>query len=171
MAENTDDAMVLRELVPAEPLLPEPGLPAWAWFALAAATIGLAVLVVFLRRKRSAAAADPARARQEAYARAKAALESAPAGGMQEAATRVSVTLRRYLADVCGDPALFETHEEFIARHQALAGYPEDLRKVTAEGFSHLARLKYGPDATGDPAALFNGARQLLDRLHQHQPA
>ena len=70
-----------------------------------------------------------------------------------------------------GDPALFETHEEFISRHQALASYPEDLRKVTAEGFSHLARLKYGPDATGDPIALVTAARQLLDRLHQQQPA
>lgn len=170
MAENTEDAMALRELVPVEPLLPDPGIPPWVWFAAAAAVLGLALLVVFLRRTRSAAE-DPAKARKEAYARAKAALETVPAGGIQEAATRVSVTLRRYLADVSGDPALFETHEEFVARHEALTKYPEDLRKFTAEGFSHLARLKYGPDATGDPAALFNGARQLLDRLHQHQPA
>lgn len=170
MAESTEDAMALRELVPAEPLLPDPGIPPWVWFAAAGAVLGLALLVIFLRRARSAAE-DPAKARKEAYARAKTALETVPAGGIQEAATRVSVTLRRYLADVSGDPALFETHEEFVARHEALAKYPEDLRKVTAEGFSHLARLKYGPDATGDPAALFNGARQLLDRLHKHQPA
>ncbi len=170
MADSTEDAMALRELVPAEPLLPDAGIPPWVWFAAAAAVLGLALLVIFFRRARTSAE-DPAKARQEAYVRAKAALESAPGGGIQQAATRVSVTLRRYLADVCGDPALFETHEEFVARHQVLEKYPADLRKVTAEGFSHLARLKYGPDATGDPAALFNGARQLLDRLHQHHPA
>jgi hypothetical protein len=170
MAEPTDDPMALRELVPAEPLLPDPGLPPWAWFAMSLALLALIALVIFVRRSKSEIA-DPRLAREEAYLRAQQELEAAPGGGMQEAATRVSVTLRRYLAAVCGDPALFETHEEFIARHAALASYPEDLRKVTAEGFSHLARLKYGREASGDPVALFNAARQLLDRLHKHQPA
>lgn len=170
MAEPTDDPMALRELVPVEPLLPDPGLPAWAWVAIALATLGLLVLVIFLRRGK-AELSDPLRAREEAYLRAQKDLEAVPGGGIQEAATRVSVTLRRYLADVSGDPALFETHEEFVARHHALASYPEELRNVTAEGFSHLARLKYGPDGGGDPVALFNAARQLLDRLHQQQPA
>ena len=164
MAEPADDPMALRDLVPAEPLLPDPGLPPWAWVAISLAIFSLIALAVFLRRSKTVAA-DPRLAREEAY------LEAAPAGGMQEAATRVSVTLRRYLAAVSGDPALFETHEEFISRHAALASYPEDLRQVTAEGFSHLARLKYGREASGDPVALFNAARQLLDRLHKHQPA
>jgi len=170
MAETTDDAMALRELVPVEPLLPEPGLPPWAWVAIGLGIFAAALLVVLIRRSRSRPEA-PSRIREEAYLRARQELESVPGGGIQEAATRVSVTLRHYLASVSGDPALFETHEEFISRHQALASYPEDLRKVTAEGFSHLARLKYGPDATGDPIALVTAARQLLDRLHQQQPA
>lgn len=169
MAESNEDPMALRELVPVEPLLPDTGLPAWAWFSISLAILAIAGLVMFLRRARTSLP-DPLRAREEAYLRAQKALESAP-GGMQEAATRVSVALRHYLADVCGDPALFETHEEFVARHEALASYPEDLRRVTAEGFSHLARLKYGPEGKGDPVALFNAARQLLDRLHSHQPA
>lgn len=170
MAEQSEDAMILRELVPAEPLLPDPGLPPWAWVAIALASLALIGLVVFLRRGKPAAS-DPRHAREEAYLRAQQELEAVPEGGIQQAATRVSVALRRYLASVSGDPALFETHEEFVARHAALASYPEELRTVTAEGFSHLARLKYGRDATGDPVALFTAARQLLDRLHQHQPA
>jgi hypothetical protein len=170
MAEPTDDPMALRDLVPAEPLLPDPALPPWAWVAIGLAIFAAAALVVFLRRAK-AVVADPHHAREEAYLRAQQELEAAPGGGMQEAATRVSVTLRRYLAAVSGDPALFETHEEFISRHAALASYPEEIRKVTAEGFSHLARLKYGPEASGDPVALFGAARQLLDRLHKHQPA
>ncbi len=170
MAEPADDPMALRDLVPAEPLLPDPSLPPWAWVAISLAIFALIALVVFLRRSKTVAA-DPRLAREEAYRRAQQELEAAPGGGMQEAATRVSVTLRRYLASVSGDPALFETHEEFISRHAALASYPEDLRKLTAEGFSHLARLKYGRESSGDPVALFSAARQLLDRLHKNQPA
>jgi hypothetical protein len=170
MDTQADDALSLRELVPAEPLLPEPGLPTWAWLAIAGAALALVALTVFLRRDKRAAA-DPALAREQAYRAAVTELEAPPAGGMQEAATRVSIALRRYLAAVAGDPALFETHEEFVARHEALARYPEDLRKTTAEGFSHLARLKYGREASGDPATLLAAARQLLDRLHQHSPA
>lgn len=170
MEEQADDALVLRELVPAEPLLPSPGLPLWAWLAIAAAGVALLALVFFLRRAKREKT-DPSLVREQAYRTAIGELESPPARGMQEAATRVSVALRRYLAAVSGDPALFETHEEFVARHESLAGYPEDLRKSTAEGFSHLARLKYGREAAGDPIVLFSAARQLLDRLHQHPPA
>ena len=170
MAEPTDDPMALRELVPAEPLLPDPGLPPWAWAAIALAVIALAGLVMFLRRQKSAIP-DLRLAREQAYRQALGELEPVPVGGIQEAATKVSVALRRYLAAAAGDPALFETHEEFISRHEALARYPEALRQATSEGFSHLARLKYGRDARGEPEALFTAARQLLDRLHQHQPA
>lgn len=169
MNEQAEDALVLRELVPVEPLLPPPGLPWWAWLAIGTGVVALVCFLAFLRRAKRQKT-DPVRAREEAYRAALAELE-APAKGMQDAATHVSVALRRYLAAVSGDPALFETHEEFIARHQVLAGYPEALRQATAEGFSHLARLKYGRDVSGDPTSLFAAARQLLDRLHQHSPA
>jgi hypothetical protein len=170
MAKESDDALVLRDLVPAEPLLPDPGMPPWAW-VLIGLIVAAGVGVVFFIRRTQTTAADPRHLRDEAYARAQHDLEAVPEGGMQAAATEVSLVLRRYLATVCGDPALFETHEEFVSRHAALASYPEELRNVTAEGFSHLARLKYGREANGDPVALFTAARQLLDRLHHHQPA
>ncbi|WP_193213091.1 DUF4381 family protein [Luteolibacter marinus] len=172
MDKNADDTLVLRDLVPAEPLLPDPALPAWAWIAIALVALGLVGLVIVLARKQRKSPAENARAAvEEAYRQACSELNSTPSGSIQEIATRVSVILRRYLATAAKDPALFETHEEFIARHAALSGYPEDLRATTAEGFSHLARLKYGRDATGSPDVLLTGARQLLDRLHQHQPA
>lgn len=172
MKETTDDALKLRDLVPAEPLLPDPGLPAWAWIAIALASLALlGLLVFFLRRRRKVSLVDPRAVREEAYRRAVAELGQPSGETLQEAATKISIALRRYLAVVSGDPALFETHEEFVARHESLASYPEELRKLTAEGFSNLARLKYGREATGDPVALFSSARQLLDQLHQHQPA
>ena len=173
MKETTDDALVLRDLVPAEPLLPDSSLPVWAWLFIVSGTLLLGILIWYLiRRQKPVGIVDPQKVRDEAYRRAVAELEAASGGGtMQEAATRVSIALRRYLAVVSGDPALFETHEEFVSRHESLAKYPEELRQTTAEGFSHLARLKYGREASGDPAALSSAARQLLDRLHQHQPA
>ena len=170
MAKESDDTLVLRDLVPADPLLPDPGLPPWAWVLIGLAIAAVVGFAFYLRRTKLAGV-DPRHIREEAYAQAQHDLEAVPEGGMQVAATKVSLVLRRYLAIVCGDPALFETHEEFISRHAALASYPEELRNVTAEGFSHLARLKYGREANGDPVALFGAARQLLDRLHQHQPA
>lgn len=172
MKEEANDALVLRDLVPVEPLLPEPPLPLWAWIAIGlAALVLLAGVIAMLRRKKDAAAGTPRAATEEAYRRAVAELEAISGGSIQEVATRVSVTLRRYLAVACSDPALFETHEEFISRHGALEKYPEELRDFTAEGFSHLARLKYGREAKGDPAVLVSGSRQLLDRLHKHLPA
>ena len=171
MKESTDDALVLRDLVPAEPLLPDPVLPLWVWLAVAGGILLLLALAWLLLRRRPTGMVNPVKVREEAYRRAAAELASPTGGSMQEAATKISLVLRRYLAVVAGDPALFETHEEFVARHESLASYPVDLRQTAAEGFSHLARLKYGREAEGDPAALFSSARQLLDRLHQHQPA
>ncbi|QJE99064.1 hypothetical protein [Luteolibacter luteus] len=172
MKQTPDDALVLRDLVPAEPLLPDSSLPVWAWFFIASGTLFLGILIWYLiRRQKPVGMVDPRKVRDEAYRRAIAELEGPGTDTMQEAATRVSIALRRYLAVVSGDPALFETHEEFVGRHESLAKYPEELRRDTTEGFSHLARLKYGREANGDPATLFSTARQLLDRLHQYQPA
>lgn len=172
MKETTDDALVLRDLVPAEPLLPDSGFPLWAWLFIFSGGLLLGILIWYLiRRQKPVGMVDSRKVRDEAYRRAVAELENPGTSTMQEAATRVSIALRRYLAVVSGDPALFETHEEFVGRHESLAKYPEELRQTTAEGFSHLARLKYGREANGDPASLFSSARQLLDRLHQHQPA
>ncbi|WP_035601666.1 hypothetical protein [Haloferula sp. BvORR071] len=172
MAAPTDDAFVLREPVPAEPLLPDPGLPLWAWGLIGLVAVGLIVgLILLLRRGKKPAGVNMPALREAAYRRALTELEGKPGETIQEAATTVSIALRRYLATVSGDPALFETHEEFVARHESLASYPEDLRQSTAEGFSHLARLKYGREASGDPVALYTAARQLLERLHQHRPS
>ena len=172
MAEPTDETFVLRDPIPAEPLLPDPGLPLWAWGLIGLGVLALiAGLIVLLRKRKPPGLVNQESARAEAFRRAMAELQGGGGQTIQEAATSVSITLRRYLAVASGDPALFETHEEFVARHQSLASYPEDLRSSTAEGFSHLARLKYGPEATGDPVALYSAARLLLERLHQHRPA
>lgn len=170
--KETDPSLELRGLVPPDPLLPHPGVPVWAWFAMAAGVLLLALIgIILLRvltRKRMVAPGSP---REAFYRQAVAALQAISSARIQEVATQVSVILRRYLAGVVADPALYETHEEFISRHEALAKYPEELRRQTAEAFSRIARLKYGREVTGDPQPLTAEARDLLDRLHQNAPA
>lgn len=167
-----ENPLELRGLVPPEPLLPAPGLPAWAWFALAAGVLAAALAAVVLVRlsRRRGASGSPSLL-QAAYREAATALKSVPEDRIQEAATWISAALRTYLARACADPALYETHEEFIGRSEALATFPGELRDGTSRAFSHLARLKYGPEAQGDPRALAAEARELLDKLHQHAAA
>lgn len=164
-----DNPLDLRGLVPPEPLLPAPGWPSWAWFALAAAVllVALAVVIVFRLARREKAMSGPSLL-QAAYREAVAALKQVPENRIQESATWISSALRTYLARACSEPALYETHEEFVCRTEALATFPEELREETSRTFSLLARLKYGPDAQGDPRPLAENAREILEKLHQH---
>ena len=67
-----------------------------------------------------------------------------------------------------GDPALFETHEEFVARHDALAALSADARHAAESGFSRLVALKYSPEIPqGDPKEVISDSRALLKTLHQ----
>ena len=169
---ESENPLELRGVLPPEPLLPSPGLPAWAWFALSAGVLLAALTaIVIIRLVRKGGRLGSPSLRELSYRQALAALQSISPDRIQEAATQVSSALRRYLAGACGDPALYETHEEFIGRHQALAAYPDDVRAGTSEAFSHLALLKYGPEAHGDPQALAAEARDLLEKLHRHAPA
>ena len=84
------------------------------------------------------------------------------------AAVLASLTLRDYLATAADDPALFETHEEFIARHDSLAALTEKARAAAAAGFSRLAALKYAAEPPASTASLvIESARTLLDELHR----
>jgi len=162
-----DPSLELKPLVPPEPLLPHHLLPLWGWYGLAIAVVVIAVaIVIALRLARRAKAESPENIREFSYQQAISSLAAASHERLQEVATRISSALRLYLSRVSGDPALYETHEEFVARHEVLTKYPEELRTSTATIFSELARLKYGREAKGDPEQLIAGARDLLDRLH-----
>jgi len=157
-----------------EPDAIESLLPGW-WLphiligsTLLVALILVAVLVI--RAKNRPRPVDLAKIREEARLKAVATLEAArgSAGTPREAAVLASLALRDYLARAAEDPALFETHEEFIARHDSLAALHEQAREAAAAGFSHLASLKY---AATPPAAaateVIESARTLLDQLHR----
>jgi hypothetical protein len=167
------DDLQLRDLAPAEPFLQPPGWPWWAWLLAGLVALSAVILVIAIARRKKAATPPDLRLRAEsAYRKACEGIEQAGAtGGVQEAATACSTAVRGYLATVCGDPSLFETHEEFLARHQALESYPAEMRERVSTGFSRLAELKYGKDRKGEIAAVTDESRRLLDQLHQQRPA
>lgn len=138
---------------------------AWWYFAAAGLVIMIALLAVMLGRKKPAA--DPHREKREAYIEAKKDFGSTEGAGLRETAVAVSVILRRYLSRSMQEPALFETHEEFVSRHDALKDLPEDVRQSVAVFFSKLAEVKYAQDPpVSEPADIHSGGLQLLERIH-----
>jgi len=168
---NDPDAFTLREPIPADPYLPAPGPPWWIWAAAALFVLLLvAAIVVAIRRHRKSGASgpDPEQARRNALAALSRIDASAPPARL---ATEVSLILRRFLAEAFGDPALFETHEEFLSRHDALADLPPGQHDALARIFATLVRLKYSPvPPDTDAAPLIESARGILSSLTLVQP-
>lgn len=150
------------------PPSPEELLPTawWPWLL----TIGIVLLLsaglgLWWWRRKQRPTGPPA---PRAHAKALAALARCPTEHCADTATRVSLILRRYLAEATEDPALYETHEELIARQSALEDLSDELRQRCRDLFEQLARLKYAPAPTeGDPASLRDEAGRLLQALNQ----
>lgn len=161
------DPFELMEPPAADPLLPSFGV--WVWFACAAMVLAaLGATLFFVARKRRARAADAPTLRESAYQDAVAALGGISGADGREAAVRCSLVLRDYLVKALSDPALFETHEEFIARHDALQGLAAPAREAAQRGFSLLAEAKYAPDPPARPPdELVGESRELLETLHR----
>jgi hypothetical protein len=133
--------------------------------AVLALGLGLGLLLRWRRRRR--ASQRPQAIRALAYKDAAGSLERISAAHGRAAAVQASLILRKYLALAAADPALYETHEEFIARHDALHSLTEPAQAACATGFARLAALKYAPaDAVQDAAAVVAAARVLLETLH-----
>lgn len=163
--EEKPTSFELRPPPPAEPLLPS-GPAAWQ-IALAAVALLFLILLIVLLTRRSKKTVDPTTLRTRAYREALRALEEARPPTSREAATFSSLVLRRYLAVAASDPALYETHEEFIARRDSLAKLPEPVKAATVEGFANLAALKYSKEsAEGEPAPVITSSRELLETLN-----
>lgn len=163
MAE-TVTSFELKEPAPPDALVPSIGL--WPWWVAGAAVVLLAIILMLVFRKRTRPV-DPAAARNAAFKDAMAALGGVAATRAREAAVQCSLILRRYLSTAAGDPALFETHEEFVARRDSLQALKEPAREAAATGFSRLAALKYAPEIPdADPNEVLSDSRKLLETLH-----
>lgn len=163
MAES-NTSFELKEPAPPDALVPSIGL--WPWWVGGGLLLLAAVILLVVFRKRPSVI-DPAAARNAAFKEALDALAATRANGAREAAVQCSLILRRYLSTAAGDPALFETHEEFVARHDSLRALSAPAREAAAAGFSRLASLKYSPDVPdADADGVTAGSRILLETLH-----
>lgn len=167
MEERTTRTFELLEPASPEALVPQPWMHPWMIAVLIGLATGIVLYLilrrVFRKKKR------PVPPRELAYREAKQALSSSPLAETppREAAIAISRILRRYLADASGDSALFETQEEFVARHDSLRDLPAETRAAVADTFARLAAIKY---AAHPPAADSNQlhveAAELLETLH-----
>ena len=163
MPENTPNKnFQLMESSTVEALIPKAETP-WLWIIIGVVLV--ASLIFWLIRRRMKRATDPANIREAAFKDAIAALDAIPQND-PHAALESSMILRKYLSITAEDPALFETHEEFVSRHDALQKIPQSTRDEVASIFSRLATIKYAPDAANANAEKIIGdSRQLLHAL------
>ncbi len=153
-----------------EPVSPESLVPdSWVepWMIVVAVLLVIALLAVLIFKKKPVASIDPRAVREAARAEAAAALDLIGSLPARQAAVQASLILRKYLSVAAGDPALFETHEEYISRHEALKNFSEEARESASLGFSSLAAMKYAADTPAMPTSqVISGSHTLLKTLH-----
>jgi hypothetical protein len=153
-----------------EPVAPEHLLPAndWALWGIGAAILLIFIaLIIFLVRRKSVKRFDPVAARISAYQTARKSLDEVPMENARDTAVKSSLIIRRYLVDAAGDPSLFETHDEFVMRENALAALPQPVRAAAASGFTRFAALKYSAEISlENPQAIVEESKRLLETLH-----
>jgi hypothetical protein len=139
----------------------------WWWIALPAFFLVIIVLLAIVIFKNTRVH-NTINLKRESFQQALAELAQLDESLGKENVIMVSLVLRKYLAKIMKDPALYETHEEFIGRHDAIKNLNEELKLAISDYFSKLAALKYGPDegAVSDVESLKRGAVKLLERIH-----
>ncbi len=165
--EEKSKSFELAESREAIDLVPTWDPQLWWIFAAFIVIVIIVFLVALLLRKKSVF--DASKEKSEAYLEAKVAFSECDELGPRESAIRVSMILRRYLARSMNEPALYETHDEFIARHDGLKDLPNDLKCGVAALFSKLAAVKYAPDDIVNVEAHSTTAEggSLLERIHK----
>ena len=148
----------LHDIPSPEPFLPSLSLPWWTWLLPGALLVGAAcALIQFLRRHSAAPPSSDNCFRDSCEALEK----FRPILGelsIAEVATKTSLILRHYLALALEEPALYETHEEFLLRSDALQNLPRGARERLTPLLSELASAKYGPSRI-DPFA----SKRIID--------
>lgn len=134
------------------------------WFFIASLVLaGVFLLIWKLRRKPT-----PAPPTQESIALKELAELEQQLPPLRECSLRLSLILRSYLTGETCDPALFETHEEFSHRLDALSQVPEAFQYDTRFLLEGLADLKYSGVTDQDPVRARNfieQARSLISNI------
>jgi len=169
MEEETTGLKLLEPEAP-EALVPEALFQPWMIGALIV-ILGL-WFAIWLARKGRFAQPDPKQIRNAAFREAIASFDAIQADDSRDAAVQSSLVLRKYLAQAVADPALYETHEEFLARHESLASLSESAKSAASDGFSKLAAIKYAPESPPQsPSETLAESRSLLEIIHHGFPA
>lgn len=158
---------ILHDIPDPEPLLPGIEVPLWFWVVLITGVCAAAAfLFFFLRRREQSAPSD-----NSVFEEARESLGKLPASHagrpVSEIAVEASLIMRHYLALALQEPALYETHEEFIMRSDALANLPTGARNRLAPLLNQLAEAKYGPSFTDEQAnsTIVNSCLEVLGGL------
>ena len=163
-----EETQTFELMAPASPEALVPGYGLWPWFTGGGILILLVITLLVVFRKRKSESASLLLQRIAAFSDANAALANVSATSARETAVLASLILRKYLSAAANDPALFETHEEFISRQDSLQVLTPQARAAADDGFTRLAALKYAPDIPDKPAAeVIADSRGLLDTLHR----
>ena len=144
MAEPIDD---LHDIPDPAPHVPGVEIPLWVWFTTAAVLIVLVVAVVLIVRYLERR--PPLPTHETIYPRSRKLLEDLKTNSAEQSlptvATSASLILRDYLAEAFQEPALYETHEEFTLRPDALQTLPSGAQERLRPLLVELTALKYGP--------------------------
>lgn len=154
---NTPVPSVLESIPQLEPEIPAEQFSDPMQTAVICGSIVLLLLIVaavfyILRRRRKTApeaTVTPLQACDDALD----ALEAHPLP-LREACIRLSLILRQFMAGQAQDTSLFETHEEFSRRVDALSSVPIVCRNAAHILLNELAEYKYTGEADDNPAAV-----------------
>ena len=140
-----------------------------AWCMIGGIALLLALLGFVIWRKARRSSTETAEdTNEKARADALASLATCPTEDRTETATECSIIVRRYLSRRTGDPALYQTHEEWVSRHDSLEDFSDGIKQQLDELFSQLARSKYAPSDQGDePGVMIENSRQVIDAVHR----
>lgn len=151
-----------------EPILPEapgPGGATWIVGLMVLGTIAVA-LVIWIRQRHSPSHAP--RLKEIAYRNAVETLTRIAPVGIRETAIQTSLILRQFLAQATNDPALYETHEEFITRQNSLQSLRPETQSAAKQLFDRLAAIKYASEVPDNqPSELIANSKSLLTTLHK----
>ncbi len=165
MAAPGDD---LHDIADPGPLLPGIEVPVWFWITLATLVFGAASFFLYFILRRKVAPTPP---ELSFYGESRRAFEelriSLPGRSLADVATEASLIMRHYLVVTLQEPALYETHEEFIMRDDALRELPAGAQARLAPLLNQLASAKYGPSHSDQEAAapLVDSCLEVLQGL------
>ena len=158
---------ILHDIPDPEPLLPGIEVPLWFWVVLVTGGFAAAAFLYFYLRGTQELSSDDSSSFVEARESLTTLADSHLGRPFSEVAVEASLIMRHYLVMTLHEPALYETHEEFIMRSDSLAKLPTGARNRLGPLLNQLAEAKYGPSSPDEQAStkIINSCLEVLRGL------